>query len=147
MQLYENILIPLDGSDLAATALPHATTIATTTNANLHLLQVLPTPIITRNSAIQQSILELAHGEAEDYLHDIRRQINQPIAIHVHVSHGRTTPSILDYITDHAIDLIVMSSHGHTGLAKLRYGSIAEELLQQAPCPILLVRHNDKVNI
>ncbi|MCB0080347.1 MAG: universal stress protein [Caldilineaceae bacterium] len=53
---------------------------------------------------------------------------------------GDPAGKIVDYAAEHDIDLIVMSTHGHTGLTRWRYGSVTTKVLSEAPCPVLVVR-------
>ena len=57
------------------------------------------------------------------------------------VVRGDPDDAIVEYAREHGADLIVMGSHGHTGLRHLLMGSVAEHVLRHAPCPVLIVRH------
>lgn len=63
-----------------------------------------------------------------------------PEEIPVVVTAASAALAIVDYATEHAIDLIVMGTHGRTGLAHLALGSVAEQVVRLAPCPVLTVR-------
>jgi nucleotide-binding universal stress UspA family protein len=145
---YRKILLPLDGSAIAAQALPHAQEMAAQSGAELVLLQVIPEPTKTLDitpdfqvsqPAIAQQQAQLDHAGrwlqrlADDLvLHKIPTQVTLDV--------GEPAAKILDYAAKHDIDLIVMSTHGRTGLARWAYGSVAGKVVGAAPCPVLLVR-------
>jgi universal stress protein A len=81
-----------------------------------------------------------------DYLEEMRTQLQDVVPAdfagvwEAEVVGGNPGHAIVDYAKEHGGDLIVMGSHGHTGLSHLLMGSVAEYVLRHAPCPILMVR-------
>jgi nucleotide-binding universal stress UspA family protein len=145
---YQKILLPLDGSETAAQALPHARELAAQSGAELVLFQVIPeagdelvfTPEFRINQpgmAQQEVVTQHASTVLQRLADDLTRQ---KIATRVILDTGEPAAKIVDYATNHGIDLIVMSTHGRTGLARWAYGSVASKVLGAAPCPVLLVR-------
>ncbi len=142
------ILVPLDGSDLAAQALPYAQELATLSGAKLYLLQVVPS--VTKEMELtvqlhlqrvdeseQEPPLNEAMGSLEEIVNDLKlHKIDAEAVVDV----GHPAEKIVDYALDNKVDLIVMSTHGRTGIARWVYGSVANKVLQAASCPILLVR-------
>lgn len=160
--LYKNILVPLDGSDLAAHAVPHAEAIAAGTGAKVILLQVVDSAsslIVTQTtSSISGAIvggigigaiptladeaphiqaMDEAKREMDDWAETLR---HRKIETTGDIDTGDPATCILGYAAANNIDLIVMSTHGRTGLSRLAYGSVANKVLQSAPCPVLVVR-------
>jgi nucleotide-binding universal stress UspA family protein len=124
--MYQRILVPLDGSELAETALSHVVPLAQRFAASVTLLQV---------SA------EAEPGTIEDYLRGAAQGLHdQGISVAVEYPEGRPSSVITDRASQLGIDLIAMTSHGRGGLGRAVFGSVADEVLRQAPCPVLLVR-------
>jgi nucleotide-binding universal stress UspA family protein len=157
---YQRILVPLDGSERAAAAIPHAEALAKLANARLILLQVIPSAaMLISDTAISSPgmglpatdpFLSPGHYESvEKTLAEEARTTLETAAVPLTANgvqvetvilKGAPADSILAYAVENAIDLIVMSTHGRTGLARLVFGSVAENVLRHAACPVLLVR-------
>ena len=139
------ILAPTDFSEHANHALGYAHTFAKRWDAELHLLNVIEpavfpteaglTPIGTMQlseemeGAASQNLKKIAHSEQIADLH-----------VETAVGHGRASSAIIEYAESHNIDLIIISTHGRRGLEHLIFGSTAERVVREAPCPVLTVR-------
>jgi nucleotide-binding universal stress UspA family protein len=145
----QNILVPLDGSHLAKEALVYAQGLAQQAHANLTLLRVVPS--ISDELAIQELVVpnyrELAKAQqkANDEAAEGLQQLVDELKFHHFqvesmVDVGDPAEKIIDCATKNAVDLIVMATHGRTGLRKLAMGSVASQVSTAAPCPVLLVR-------
>ena len=143
---YKHILIPLDGSELAESALKDGAAIAAMSMAKITLLSVIQ-PIedvinIDRSHSIfidEQA--NIKQQQAYSYLHSIAERIrDEKTAVHTTVEIGNAGEVIIDYASSHDIDLIVMATHGRSGLKRWVYGSVAEKVLRGALQPVLLVR-------
>ena len=155
---YCRILVPLDGSEFAAKALPHAEAVARSMTAELILLQVLPVsdipasdPTISpvdaesmdlyvdhhQSEQMQSVLVGNAH---ESLLKTIEVSIGEDVDVRPVVEIGSPTGVIIDYVRDNNIDLVVMSTHARIGLPRWVFGSVAIKVLQAAPCPVLLIR-------
>lgn len=141
--MLKNILIPLDGSELAEKALAYGKFLAKNCQANLTLLQVVP-PLIP--AAGEQGRVDLVQQEqaAQAYLGQLQEQCRaEGVSSQVEVlAGGPVAEMIIEWAGDHQIDLIVMSSHGYSGNERWVYGSVANKVLQGGACPIFLVRGN-----
>jgi nucleotide-binding universal stress UspA family protein len=143
---YNQILVPLDGSLLAEQALDEACRLADLNQAKVVLLNVV-SPISEVIAAgtdhpifIDQQWMA-QRAEALNYLHRVsQRIVCQNIEAECAVEMGHAAETIVDYANRHSIDMIVMATHGRTGLKRLVYGSVAEAVLHRADVPILLVR-------
>lgn len=145
-QLYQHILVPLDGSDLAEAALVEASHLARLMKAKLTLLQAIHLiepgfgantfyPVYPDKQWIAQK------RRARDYLNEVAQRLSddsQPIDIVVKI--GPAAEAIIDYASDNAIDLIVMSSHGRSGFDRWVYGSVTDKVLRNSNKPMLLIR-------
>lgn len=135
----ETIVCPTDLSEASLEAVPLATRMARLHGADLHLLHVHLLHSITRSDEDDVPFpgedearfeLEASAGEIEwnRVEHQIRRGIN-------------AAPTILEYADEHDADMIVMGSHGRRGFRRLLLGSVTEEVVRLAPCPVLVVRN------
>jgi type II secretory ATPase GspE/PulE/Tfp pilus assembly ATPase PilB-like protein/nucleotide-binding universal stress UspA family protein len=137
----KRILVPCDYSRFSDAAIQRACDLATTLDGGLHLLHVVAEPGFLGASEPQ-----------EDRLRHARERLEQQLPPHVVVQlcveravvAGAPHREICRYAKEHDIDLIVMGTHGRTGLAHVAIGSVAEKVLRGAPCPVLIVRHPDQ---
>jgi nucleotide-binding universal stress UspA family protein len=148
--MFHKILVPLDGSALAERALQPALALAQQTNATLILLQVpvleatvVPAPAGYGLLLPEQSI-EIVRSQSYNYLQTIARSWAYPgVNLSIKVAEGDEAGGIVDTAANEGIDLIVMSTHGRTGLSRWVLGSITERVLHSAPCPVLVIRSAD----
>jgi nucleotide-binding universal stress UspA family protein len=164
---YQKILVPLDGSNLAVQALPHAEEIARGVGANLILCRVVEVPagfvvapagmgssgpsvgigVGTVGAAVMLGDAEgqrQALDEAKAYLDRLAASLqHRKIDTAVDINTGDPATRIVDYAAANAVDLIVMSTHGRSGIGRWAYGSVANKVLQAAPCAVLVVRPTD----
>lgn len=136
------LLLPLDGSPLAESVLPQAQSIALDTGATVLMAQVIQpsTEVGTRDGlSITQPSEQVS--TAQHYLQTMAEQLRQAgVKVETHLYCGKPAEAILKAASDEAIDLIVMSTHGYSGFTKWVYGSVANEVLHKALCPLLLNR-------
>lgn len=154
MVKFEHILCPTDFSEPAKKALEYACELAAQYGAELHLLHVLPDPVaaLTAYGPVVSAI-------PADWEENMRTQVNQQLAdildknweqgktVQRAVSEGVPFAEIIRYAKDHAIDLIVMGTHGRTGFNHFIMGSEAEKVVRQAPCPVLTIAPEERKNI
>lgn len=143
---YKHILVPLDSSELAELALDDAFSIARLSGADVTLLHVTAPieqvlgagtghPIYVDQQWDSQKMLALR------YLNDVcHRHECQDIKVNTVVEMGQPAETIIDYAHHHPIDLIVMATHGRSGVQRWVYGSVADKVLRGADVPTLLVR-------
>ncbi len=136
----DKILVPLDGSMLAETALPAACGIAGRDGAAISLLRAAEAKTLPGSDTVEAQVK--AVREAEEYLaHVVERLKARGIdRVETHVWYGPAAASIVEAAAAQNIDLIVMSTHGHSGLGRLVFGSVAESVLRGTRVPILIVR-------
>lgn len=145
--MYQKIMVPLDGSELAECVLPHAECIAKLCHATVELVRVVePIEIPTRGgmawTAEQLKQIEVHHKQdAESYLEKIKDRLSQVgIKVHSRVLIGKVAESLADYIYKSSFDLIIMATHGRSGISRWIWGSVAERILHSSQSPVLLVR-------
>lgn len=153
MPLYKRIVVPLDGSPLAEEALDQATELARRLDIPIHLVRVVDTyrtqAVPAAGMALDYSLLaELAEEEMEDARAYMKEQTDKLTAAGLSatgdVLHGPIAQQIVDAANDD--DVIVMSSHGRTGIKRWFLGSVAEEVMRRADCPVLLHRASNREN-
>jgi nucleotide-binding universal stress UspA family protein len=146
-QELKQIVIPLDGSPLAEAALPVAETLATSVKVPLVLLRVVEVlPLDFANPtgmsyASAPQLLESLQEAAEGYLHQLATRVRDTgVCVHTEAPVGLPTDKIVSYSHNHPGSLVVMTSHGRTGLAGLVLGSVARRVVQLGHTPTLIVR-------
>ena len=145
------ILVPTDFSPASDAAFDYALVIASRFGASLHLLHVLDDPLVvgqTWGSEVYIGSLptmreSLSQAAAAKLAHVVAQAEAKGIAARSDVRVGRPAEMIRDAAEKEAVDLIVMGTHGRTGMAHLVMGSVAERMLRDAPCPVLTVRAGD----
>lgn len=139
--MIQHLLVPLDGSHLAEAALPAASVLARAVNARITLLHLLERDAPA--SVHGEPHLTGAH-EAEIYLQTLRREslpADLQVACHVHApAVADVAGGIAAHLRELHPDLIVMCTHGPTGLGRLLRGSLAQQVVAHGSTPLLLVR-------
>jgi nucleotide-binding universal stress UspA family protein len=157
----KNILVPTDFSESATAALEQAAQLARLTGGRVTLLHVLFLEKIRENLLGLDALEHLARAvdmpsDAEAYsssstswrLRDAAQQklseavaaIPAPPAIETAIAEGRPSVEIVAYAAEHAVDLIVMGTHGRGTLGRAFLGSVADNVIRQAACPVMVVR-------
>ena len=139
--MFTRLLVPLDGSRMAETALPIVERLAAIDNASVILLHV-----------IERGAPATVHGdrhltavdEANAYLETIAASLRAkgiPVSAHTHeVPQGNVARSIADHADEKTADLIVLCTHGHSRMKEIVYGSIAQQVMRCGTTPVLLTR-------
>lgn len=148
MMEFKRILVPLDGSSLSERALPAARTLAQKFESHVILLRVLDIPTPTAPTSHPEVTIgwvrearQQAHAEAESYLEGIQEDLcEEGIDTRILLRDRSPAEDILDVAGAEDIDLIVMSTHGRSGLGRRAFGSFAEKVARHSLCPVLLVR-------
>jgi nucleotide-binding universal stress UspA family protein len=143
--MINRILVPLDGSALAENALPYALRLAVQLNAHLLLVRVAELPPLINNTAGHQA--EFIKN-AEFYLNGIQRTLtNRALTHHLELEEvqtlavaGEPVLEIIQIASSRQIDLIVMSTHGYSGISPLTLGRVAGKVLAQTKLPVVLIR-------
>ncbi len=145
------ILAPTDFSHHAEAAVAYAAGLAERLGAELHLLHVLsevvtpigPDPMLV--SAIPPEFYTETEAQSQAALESLLRvEWGQPTHVVCTVRWGDAIDVIHSYARDQAIDLIVISTHGRTGLGHVLLGSVAERIVREAPCPVLTIRDRER---
>jgi nucleotide-binding universal stress UspA family protein len=139
--MFRNLLVPLDGSELAEHALPVAVEVARRSAAGLELAHVRCAPIATGEGTNATQAAEPAAGNEQEYLEAVRANTSNGVAVTVALLDGPAiAPALCAEVTRRGVDLIVMTTHGRGGLARAWLGSVADRMVREAEVPVLLVR-------
>lgn len=147
--MYQKILAPLDGSELSECSLEHIKAMAAGCQVPEVVLFRVAEPV---SSLAYASYPEMMNGnmivrmeeqekaQAEDYIEKMAVRLKKEgIATQAAVVSGKPADEILDYAKKNQVDLIVMSTHGRSGISRWAFGSVADKVLRHSTVPVLIV--------
>ena len=143
--MFNHLLVPLDGSTLAESALPAVVMIAKTMKASVTLFHVIEQ---NAPAAIHQDHHLTESAQADEYLKSVAGLRFPPgISVNWHV-HSAAVRDVAESIATHAhefdTDLIIMCTHGRGGMRDMLFGTIAQQVLARAAAPVLLLRPEER---
>ena len=145
----ERILVPVDFSDCSVAALRYALYLASKLEASVDVLNVWEPPKgvlrdvdVTTPDGSPLSLRDCVENQAEEELAEFIRQFEEreQITLKALLRCGNATDEIVHAAEEGKYDLIVLGTHGRTGLSHFFLGSIAVKVVRQAPCPVLTIR-------
>jgi nucleotide-binding universal stress UspA family protein len=139
--MYDDILLPTDGSAAAEAAVDHATTLARAFDATVHVLSVVePIPAVEMDAAM---VHERLRESADRAVEQATRRLDEAgVPSDSSVRDGSAHSSILAEAADLGADMIVMGTHGRTGVGRVLLGSVTERVVRRADAPVLSVRYH-----
>lgn len=159
--MYKKIMVPLDGSKLAECVLPHVETfIAGCQVSSIILIRIVERAAIryddtaSISSASRDKMIENAKkieeerkSSATEYLQKVAQRLKHPkVDLKTEVLEGRVADKLADYSETNAIDLILIATHGRSGISRWVRGSIADRVLRFSRVPVLMVRADDTMS-
>lgn len=141
--MYEDILLPTDGSEVTEAAVTHADELASTYDATVHVLSVVDmrNRFESPSSGLAPEAWEERERErAEAAIDEAVDGLSAPVAVERVVVEGKPTTGILDYVDEHDVDVVTIATHGRTGLDHFLIGSVTEEVVRKSPAPVLTVK-------
>lgn len=143
LQPFRKVLCPIDFSDDSRRALERAAELAAPGGAGITLLHVIEPAITFSNLPMAdnnlQSVDRRATHELARWASELESKVSVPVTAEIRIGRpGVQTLGVLD--ADPTFDLVVMGSHGRTGIRRVLLGSVAEQVLRHAACPVLVVR-------
>ncbi|NHX37919.1 MULTISPECIES: universal stress protein [Halolamina] len=147
--MYDNILVPTDGSDTAEAAVDRAVDLAAKYDATVHALYVIDVDAVNYSLGTEQvdrirqghlddmPEVKQAADEATGYVADAAESAGVPAEEHVRA--GQPARAIRNAIDELGADLVVMGSHGRSGISRALLGSVAEQVLRKTQIPVLVV--------
>ena len=142
--MYSEILFPTDGGPASQAALDHALDHAERYDARLHTLYVVDTTAYASLDAGAQTVINALREEGETALQTVAERAEAAdVSVVSEIISGAPHKQLLQYAADNEIDLIVMGTHGRTGLDRYLLGSVTERVVRTADVPVLTVRVPD----
>ncbi|MEW6672181.1 MAG: universal stress protein [Thermodesulfobacteriota bacterium] len=153
--MYQKIMVPLDGSELAECVLPHVETfISGCQVSSLVFVRVIEsTPVTYRGTYVTskedlekieintKKIEEHRKSNAVEYLERVVSQLKREgVKCQTEVLSGKVAESLVDYVEANGVDLIIIATHGRSGVSRWVRGSIADRILRASRVPVLMVR-------
>jgi nucleotide-binding universal stress UspA family protein len=145
--MYKKILVPLDGSKLAECVLPHVEALVQASQVQEIVFVRVFEPFVPPPSdyvVSEEEIDRINSGNqaaAEDYLRELVNRVHLDGAQkHWEVVSGRVAETLADYANKNNVDLIVIATHGRSGVSRWVWGSVADRILRSSCVPILMVR-------
>ena len=140
--MFDHILVPLDGSALAECVLPHAVALARAFESRLTLLQVLEHPSSSSQTRPVDAVdWHFGKAEARRYLDEITTRLRETgLRTENTLLEGQAAERIIEFARDQDANLIVLSSHGRSGLSGWNVSSVVQKIILRACIPIMIVR-------
>jgi len=146
-QMYKKILVPLDGSELAECALGHVKAIAMGCSVPEVVLFRVVEPIYTGTDAMSygtvmySDMINLIQKEAEKYIAYITEKFKQQSGINAQaeLAYGNAADEILKYSKNNQVDLIIMTTHGRSGVSRWLFGNVADRVSHHSTIPVLII--------
>lgn len=141
--MFNKILVPLDGSVLAESILPQAVAVAEPSHAMIILFRVIePMDKGVRDTMghdLASKLDEVNQDEAKAYLAKIASDLKrQGLKVEVAVVSGKPADAIIEYTKTHSVDMVIMATHGRSGLSRWAFGSVTDKVLHQSPVAVLV---------
>ena len=145
MAIINNILVPIDFSDYSKNALKYAADFAEQFHSKIILIYVVepviyPADFSMGQVAIPSADIELNARSEEELKILAKRDIPPHIEVEIIIKTGKPFMEINETASEKDVDLIIIATHGHTGVEHLLFGSTAEKVVRKAPCPVLTLR-------
>jgi len=145
MNKIRKILMPVDFSENSRVALDWAMSIANKLGAKVILFHAMETSDFIKELAEQEDdVLSRVKSGAAMQLQQFADKYNdKKISVAASIDEGKPFVKIIEAAKSYDVDLIVMGTHGRTGLRQTLIGSVAEKVVRKAPCPVMIVKHPD----
>ncbi len=152
--MIQRILVPTDGSPLSERALPLAEVVASAQNSEVFLVQVVPPPVWATDGGgygayepispeLYQQVIDALDESARANLDELSRRLQHyatPIRTQAELLHGSPLAALLDYERQVGPGLMILATHGRTGLARFARGSVADCMVREGVAPVLMAR-------
>jgi len=143
--MYDEILVPTDGSPAADAAIEHAVDLADKYDARVHALYVVDGAAYSTLEAGSEIVIEALEAEGEEATERVAGAADDAgVVATTTVTTGTAYRTIQDYVGDNDIDLIVMGTHGRQGLDRYLLGSVTERVVRTSDVPVMTVRQDSE---
>lgn len=160
--MYKKIMVPLDGSKLAECVLPHVDGFVSDCQVEtivfVRVIEPIPTSYSEMSSTSDpraykyirdnaKKMEEEREASAKSYLEKVVSRVKQDkVECEVEVLVGKVADSLVDYVAANAIDLVLIATHGRSGIGRWVRGSVADRVLRSSRAPVLMVRAEEKIS-
>ncbi|WP_128905445.1 universal stress protein [Halorubrum amylolyticum] len=141
--MYDDLLVPTDGSEAVDRALDHAVRLATDHDATIHALYVVDRRIATASSGdLHDEVVDDLESQGEDAVAAVADRAEEAgVDVETRVVEGTPDTKIVDYADEHGIDVIVMSPEGKSPRERIRsLGSVSDRVADDANVPVFLIK-------
>lgn len=141
----KKVLVPIDFSDYSKSALRYAVNFAKQFNAEMYLIYVVEPVIYPPDFSMGQIAIPSINSEwderAKEELDKLsKNEIPEGVSVNKIIKTGKPFLEIIDTAAEEDVDLIIIATHGHSGMEHILFGSTAEKVVRKAPCPVLTLR-------
>jgi nucleotide-binding universal stress UspA family protein len=141
----KKVLVPIDFSDYSKSALKYAVNFAKSFGAEMYLVYVVEPVIYPPDFSMGQIAMPSINTEWDDRARDelaklAKTEISPDVKVKTIIKTGKPFVEIIETAEEEAVDIIIISTHGHTGVEHILFGSTAEKVVRKAPCPVLTLR-------
>jgi len=146
--MYQHVMVPMDGSELAECVLPHVESIAGGCHVSrVTLVRVVEPLRIPGGMESRLNPEERQHLEAndmniaKDYLEQVSKRLaKNGISVESVVLFGHVAEQLVNYEKENGVDLVIIATHGHSGVKRWVWGSVTDKILKASSAPLLVVR-------
>jgi nucleotide-binding universal stress UspA family protein len=149
--MYKKILVPLDGSEIAECVLGHIKNLSQGAEApEIVLFRVCEPPVILADfpATLQEKWEDHVKEETDHmkqqcslYLNEVEKRLKEAgLMIITQTALGKPAEEIIEYAAKNNVDVILMATHGRSGISRWAYGSIADKVLRSSPVPVMIIR-------
>jgi nucleotide-binding universal stress UspA family protein len=146
--MYQHVMVPLDGSELAECVLPHVRAIAVGCSVVKVTLVRVVEPLLIRGSVgvrispeEKERLEKQSMDEAKNYLDQIAKSLKESgVAAESEVLSGDVVSKLVDYANMNEVDLVIISTHGRSGVSRWVWGSVTDRILRAVCVPVTMVR-------
>jgi len=141
----QKVLVPIDFSDYSKNSLRYAVNFAKQFNAEIYLIYVVEPVIYPPDFSMGQIAIPSVNAEwderAREELQNLAKtEIPEGVNVKTILKNGKPFLEIIDTASEENVDLIIIATHGHSGVEHILFGSTAEKVVRKAPCPVLTLR-------
>lgn len=141
----KKILVPIDFSDYSKNSLKYAVNFADQFTSEITLIYVVEPVIYPPDFSMGQIAIPSVNAEwdlkAKEELEKLAKQeISESVKVSIKIKTGKPFLEIIDTAAEENVDLIIIATHGHSGVEHILFGSTAEKVVRKAPCPVLTLR-------
>jgi nucleotide-binding universal stress UspA family protein len=143
----KNVLLPTDFSEYSRYAMDYAVSFAAQYQAKLYVLHVLVSPhvLVGYEAApfvsYERLFADMKNSAEQAMSSFIPEDVKKEVQVETVIGQGTAFVEILKFAREKEVDLIVIATHGRTGLKHVLFGSVAEKVVRKSPCPVLSIRH------